>query len=89
MSQEQQFTVSKAFDEINRQRKRAIPVLFVVFFAVEGALIKVIFSAGQREMLAWSVITLVLMVAFGVFTVVFQMTRMTQKILKAIEMSKA
>jgi hypothetical protein len=90
MSKEQQFTISKALDDVNRHRKRFLPVFVVTFCALEGAVLKVTFSAGVRDTLIWSVLALGLMVAFGVFTVVFQMTRMTLKILKAIEViSKA
>ena len=90
MSKEQQFTISKALDDVNRHRKRFLPVFVVTFCALEGPVLKVTFSAGVRDTLIWSVLALGLMVAFGVFTVVFQMTRMTLKILKAIEViSKA
>jgi uncharacterized membrane protein len=90
MSKEQSFTLSKALDNVNRHRKRSFPVFVVTFCALEGALVKASFSAGLREFLMWSVVALALTVCFVGFAVVFQMTRMTLKILKAIEViSKA
>jgi hypothetical protein len=64
MSKEQQFTISKALDDVNRHRKRFLPVFVVTFCALEGAVLKVTFSAGVRDTLIWSVLALGLMVAW-------------------------
>jgi hypothetical protein len=78
------------FFSFSSSRSGTISGLSVTFCALEGALVKASFSAGLREFLMWSVVALSLTVCFVGFAVVFQMTRVTLKILKAIEViSKA
>src|SRR5690348_12381525 len=94
MSQEMEMTLRKSLDEVDRIRKRQLigAAIFLLLFLLQAGsaiatLHKVGVDADLRVTLIANVELMVFTVVFCSLAVCFFITRMTSKILKAIEFS--
>jgi hypothetical protein len=94
MSQEMEMTLRKSLDEVDRIRRRQLigALIFLLLFLLQaGSVIATLHKVGAdtdlRVTLIANVELMVFTVAFCSFGVCFFITRMTSKILKAIEFS--
>jgi hypothetical protein len=94
MPQEMEMTLRKSLDEVDRIRRRQLvgAAIFLLLFLLQaGSVIATLHKAGAdadlRVTLIANVELMVFTVAFCSFAVCFFITRMTSKILKAIEFS--
>jgi choline-glycine betaine transporter len=96
MSEQMEMTLRKALDEVDRIRRRqmwGLAILCVVFLLATGSAIATLHKAGAkvtpelRLTLIANVELMMFTVGFCMVGVWFFITRMTAKILKAIELS--
>jgi hypothetical protein len=94
MSQEMEVTLRKSLDEVDRIRRRQMvgfAIFLLLFLFQAGSVIETLHKAGAdvnlRVTLIADVELMVFTVAFCSFGVCLFITRMTSKILKAIDFS--
>ena len=94
MSQDMEVTLRKSLDEVDKIRRRQIVgfAIFLILFLVQAGILifkpnRLRMDTDLRAALTWNAELMVYTVGFCTFGVCFFITRMTSKILKAIELS--
>jgi len=91
MSQHAQQFLQKSLCEVDRLRKRQILVFLILFGCLAASLVKLGYMSGStmedlKQMLLWSVLTIVLAVVYGTMALAIYINKSTtKKILKAME----
>ncbi len=94
MSQEMEVTLRKSLDEVDRIRRRQIVgfAIFLLLFLLQAGILifkpnRLRADADLRAALTWNAELMVFTVGFCTFGIALFISRMTSKILKAIELS--
>jgi hypothetical protein len=92
MSQEMEAALRKSLDDVDRIRKRQIAAMIVFMLAFVGAVIWLshiskLPSTDMRTLLVGSVFVIAAELGYCSFAVIIHISRMTRRILKAIELS--
>ena len=90
MSQEMEAILRKSLDTVDRHRKRLYATVFVGAIVLMGGfyrLIEVGRTGDLRKMLALSVVVLGFWMSTLTFVIVLELTIMTKRILRAIELT--
>ena len=90
MSEEIEIMFRKTVDDVDRIRRRQIVAFAALFCAVSGCLfwlghLGATSNTDMREMLLWSVITLVFAATYAAVGLALYINKMLSKVLKVIE----